>query len=118
MGIAPSSPTLPVMTCTDLASLAEANDKADLAGIVRDHGIDGACLEDGLDDDMLQELAPDKKMQQRKMKVALAQLMEQIIALRGWPVCLRLMVSSRALIPHMLLQQEGTWGCMEPHRIN
>ena len=74
MGVAPSSPTLPVMSCEDLATLAEQNDKTFIAGIVRENEIDGKVV-GMLDDEMLEEICP-KKIQRAKMKAAMEQLTE------------------------------------------
>ena len=75
MGIAPSSQTLPVMSCEDLAALAEQNSKTEIATIVRENELDGNFLKDELDDEILAELAP-QKVQRRKLKLALEQLRE------------------------------------------
>ena len=72
MGVAPSSPTLPVMTCSELANLAEANEKTEIGALIREHEIDGDVASD-LDDEMVAELVPSK-VQQLKLKKALAQL--------------------------------------------
>ena len=72
MGVAPSSPTLPVMSCEELATLAEENNKKDVAGIVRENGIDGAMVE-GLDDEVLGEICP-KKIHRLQMTSAMKQL--------------------------------------------
>ena len=69
MGVAPSSPTLPVMSCEDLATLAEQNDKTFIAGIVRENEIDGKVV-GMLDDEMLEEICP-KKIQRAIMKAAM-----------------------------------------------
>ena len=72
MGVAPSSLTLPVMSCEELATLAEENNKKDVAGIVRENGIDGAMVE-GLDDEVLGEICP-KKIHRLQMTSAMKQL--------------------------------------------
>ena len=69
MGVAPSSPTLPVMSCDELATLAEDNKKSDVAEVIRTNQIDGAVAED-LDDEVLEELCPTK-LERLKMKEAL-----------------------------------------------
>ena len=77
MGVAPSK-TLPVLSSEDLAALAEDEGKGDVADIVREHQLDGPFLAEGLDDEeVLNELTP-KKVQQRKLKVALQQLQEYL----------------------------------------
>ena len=72
MGVGPSSKTLPVMSCEELASLAENDSQAQVAKIVREHEINGALAEQ-LDDDLLAEIAPGR-MQQVRLKTALTQL--------------------------------------------
>ena len=69
MGVGPSSKTLPVMSCEDLASLAEDNNKTEVAKILREHEVDGSLAEQ-LDDDLLSEIAPGR-MQQVRLKRAL-----------------------------------------------
>ena len=55
MGVAPSSPTLPVMSCDELATLAEDNQKSNVAEVIRTNQIDGAVAED-LDDEVIEEM--------------------------------------------------------------
>ena len=74
MGVAPSSPTLPVMSCDELATLAEDNQKTEIGQIIRENEIDGAVAAD-IDDEMVAEMAPSK-IQQLKLKKALTQLKE------------------------------------------
>ena len=81
MGVAPSSPTLPVMSCEDLATLAEQNDKNYIAEIIRENEIDGKEL-GMLDDEMLEEICP-KKLQRMKMKVAMEELTEHFAKLEA-----------------------------------
>ena len=81
MGVAPSSPTLPVMSCDELATLAEDNKKSDVAEVIRTNQIDGAVAED-LDDEILEELCPTK-LERLKLKKALKQLMEHFARLEA-----------------------------------
>ena len=72
MGVAPSFPILPVMSCSQLAALADENEKTEIGRFIRENEIDGAVAAE-LDDDMVAELTPSK-VQQLKLKKALQQL--------------------------------------------
>ena len=78
MGASSSSRTVPVllsqMTCEDIAQLAEADRKTEVAKIVRENEIDGALIEE-LDDEMMEEMCPGK-LQRHRLSKARQQLLD------------------------------------------
>ena len=78
MGASSSSRTVPVllsqMTCEDIAQLAEADKKTEVAKIVRENEIDGALIEE-LDDEMMEEMCPGK-LQRHRLSKARQQLLD------------------------------------------
>ena len=77
MGVAPSSRTLPVMSCEELATLADSNTMSEVATFIRKVQLDGATAA-GMDDASLAELELEASHRD-KFRQALQQLKQYYV---------------------------------------
>ena len=104
MGSATSRGVVPVMsekmTVEDLAGEAEKIGKSDIAGMVREHQLDGAAVNDiAGDDEALLEIAGNSKLKLRLVKAAIKQLQDADAAAAPAPTASKSSSSSSSTVP-------------------